>query len=78
MGFAFGWVARSTVDSSRDALVKVVSLGFSAVEHVRRIVALERERLDDFIAESRQHAEGPIKESATPAHDGHAAARESH
>jgi hypothetical protein len=57
LGFVVGWAARSTVDSSREMVVKVVSLGFTAIEHIRRILALERERLDDLVAESRQYAQ---------------------
>lgn len=63
-GFAFGlvvgWAARSTVDSSREMVVKLVSLGFTMTEHVRRILALERERLDDLVAEGRHRAEGEV------------------
>ncbi len=55
-GVAAGWIARSTVDSSRDAAVRLVELGYLAAERLRRILALEREWLDDLVAEARARA----------------------
>jgi hypothetical protein len=52
-GVLAGWMARSTVDSSREAFVRLVSLGYGAAARVRRIVALEREWLDDLFAEAK-------------------------
>jgi hypothetical protein len=57
VGFTSGWIARSTVDSSREAVVKLVALGYEAVARARRIFALERERLDDLAAEARARVE---------------------
>jgi len=56
-GFASGWVVRSTVDSSRDVPVKLMSAIFGATERVRRSIAMERERLEDLVAEGRAHYE---------------------
>jgi hypothetical protein len=64
-GFAAGWIARSTVDSSREAVVKLVSLGYEAAARVRRIFALERERLDDLAAEARMRATGVAEQPPT-------------
>ena len=52
-GFAGGWMARGQVDSSRSAVVAVVATYFKAVERVKRIVAIEREHLEDLVAEGR-------------------------
>jgi hypothetical protein len=56
-GFAGGWMARGQVDSSRTALVNVVATYFKAVERVKRIVAIEREHLEDLVAEGRARFE---------------------
>ena len=52
-GFASGWVVRSTMDSSRGAAVTVVAGYLRTVERVRKIVAVEREHLEDLVAEGR-------------------------
>ncbi len=56
-GFASGWVVRSTVDSSRDVPVRLMSAIFGATERVRRGIAMERERLEDIVAEGRARYE---------------------
>ncbi|MGH7282114.1 MAG: hypothetical protein ACRELY_11360 [Polyangiaceae bacterium] len=56
-GFASGWVVRSTVDSSRDVPVRILSAAFSLTDRVRRMVAMERERLEDLVAEGRARYE---------------------
>ena len=56
-GFASGWVVRSTVDSSRDVPVRIVSAAFGLTDRVRRMVAMERERLEDLVAEGRARYE---------------------
>ena len=70
-GFASGWVARSTVDSSRGMAVAVVATYLSAVERVKRIVAIEREHLSDLVAEGRakfemDRARARVKQSKAP------------
>ena len=52
-GFASGWLARSTVDSSRGAVVTVLSAFHGARERARRVVAIEREHWADLMAEAR-------------------------
>ncbi len=52
-GFAGGWMARGQVDSSRAAVVSIVATYFRAVERVKRVVAIEREHLEDLVAEGR-------------------------
>jgi hypothetical protein len=52
-GFAAGWIVRSTVDSSREAVVRMIALGLDSAQRARRLVALEREWLDDLVAEAK-------------------------
>jgi hypothetical protein len=56
-GFAGGWAVRSSVDSSRAAAVASVSAFYSAVERGRRLLAIEREHLEDLVAEGRARYE---------------------
>ncbi len=65
-GVVTGWIARSTVDTSRDAFVRLVALGYAAAERVRRIFALEREWRDDLAAEAKERA----RSAAETRHDG--------
>lgn len=72
-GVVTGWIARSTVDTSRDAFVKLVSLSFGAAERARRIFALEREWLDDLVAEARTRAQARRPRASHTAANGGAA-----
>ncbi len=66
-GFASGWVVRSTVDSSRGLAVGAISTFYGTVERVKRLVAIEREHLEDLVAEGRARYEavrGHREESA--------------
>ncbi len=56
-GFTSGWMARGQVDSSRGAVVSIIATYFKAVERVKRIVAIEREHLEDLVAEGRSRFE---------------------
>jgi|GEM_PF-2804947 len=56
-GVATGWMARSTVDTSRGAIVSVATAAFDLVGWTRRVVATEREYLSDLIAEARSRAD---------------------
>lgn len=56
-GFASGWVTRSAVDSSRDLAVSVIAAAYGAVEGTKRIVAVERERMEDLFAEAKARYE---------------------
>ena len=56
-GFAGGWAVRSSVDSSRAAAVAGVSAFYGAVERGRRLLAIEREHLEDLVAEGRARYE---------------------
>ena len=57
-GFASGWAVRSTVDSSRGVAVKMVAAYYATTERVKRLVAMEREHLEDLVAEARARYEG--------------------
>jgi hypothetical protein len=52
-GFGTGWVARSTVTSSRDAAVKMIAGALGAADRVRRAIAMEREHVEDLYAEAQ-------------------------
>jgi hypothetical protein len=51
-GFAGGWVVRSTVNS-RGLVVGGVSAFYGALERGRRVIAIEREHIEDLVAEGR-------------------------
>jgi hypothetical protein len=56
-GFASGWLVRSTVDSSRGLAVGAVAAVYGTLERVKRLVAIEREHLEDIVAEGKaKHA----------------------
>ena len=56
-GAACGWVARSAVDSSRALLVGLLSDSMGLVDRVKRLFAIEREQLEDLLAESKSRYE---------------------
>jgi len=57
LGFAAGWAVRSTVDSSRSLVVGVVATAYGTAERVKRAIAMEREHLEDLVAEGRARFE---------------------
>jgi hypothetical protein len=60
-GFASGWVVRSTVDSSRSLAVSGVSAVFGTVDRVRRVLAMEKEHLEDLVAEGKAKHEAGLR-----------------
>jgi hypothetical protein len=60
-GFASGWVVRSTVDSSRSLAVSGVSAVFGTLERVRRVLAIEKEHLEDLVAEGKAKHEASLR-----------------
>jgi hypothetical protein len=56
-GFAGGWVIRSSVDSTRGLAVAGVSAFYGAMERGRRLLAVEREQIEDLVAEGRSRYE---------------------
>jgi hypothetical protein len=66
-GFASGWVVRSTVDSSRGLAVGAISAFYGTVDRVKRLIAVEREHLEDLLAEGRAKYEASARASSRPA-----------
>lgn len=56
-GFASGWVVRSAVDSTHDLAVNVVAVAYGAYDRTKRLVAIEREHLEDLVAEGKARYE---------------------
>jgi hypothetical protein len=56
-GVATGWVVRTSVDSSRTLAVKLISGFYGVVDRASRAVSMEREHLEDLLAEARAHHE---------------------
>jgi hypothetical protein len=52
-GFTSGWAVRTTVDSSRNLAVNAISAFYGAVDRVSCAVGMEREHLEDLLAEAR-------------------------
>ena len=52
-GFASGWAVRTTVDSSRTLAVNVLSKLYAAADRATRAVEMEREHIEDLLAEAR-------------------------
>ena len=67
-GVATGWAVRTTVDSSRSLAVKVISGFYGAVDRASRAVGIEREHLEDLLAEARAQHEADRRTRA-PAND---------
>ena len=52
-GITAGWVFRTTVDSSRDLAVRAIATAYDLADRARRFGAVEREHLEDLLAEGR-------------------------
>ena len=52
-GVATGWVLRSAVGSTRGLVVSAVAVALEARDRTMRILAQEREFLEDLVAEGR-------------------------
>jgi hypothetical protein len=52
-GFASGWAVRTTVDSSRNLAVRVIAGFYGVVDRASRAAGMEREHLEDLLAEAR-------------------------
>jgi len=57
VGFVSGWATRSLADSPQDVGVKLLEIALHAKERVGRWAAVERERLEDMVAEARSRVE---------------------
>ncbi len=56
-GVATGWVMRSAFGSLRGLSVSAMQTGFEVAERARRFVAVEKEFVEDLVAEARQRYE---------------------
>lgn len=54
-GVAGGWAARSLSDSPEGAGVKLLEVALKAKDQLEAWAAVERERLDDMVAEARSN-----------------------
>jgi hypothetical protein len=68
VGFVSGWATRSIADSPQGGAVKLLEMAYDAKERLVRWTLLERERLEDILAEARARAgqDGPHRE---PSHN---------
>jgi hypothetical protein len=57
LGFAAGWSARGTTQSSRSAVLTIIAAALSAVDRIKRVVAIEKDHLEDLVAEARARAD---------------------
>jgi len=64
LGFAGGWAARSLADSPQGVGVKLLEIAINAKERLGRWAAVERERLEDMLAEARSRTDQDT--TATP------------
>jgi len=67
-GVAGGWALRSLADSPEGAGVKLLEIGIKTKDRVSGWAAVERERLDDMLAEAHANI---ARESATSGKAGH-------
>jgi hypothetical protein len=56
-GFGSGWALRSIADSPQGVGVKLLEVAYTAKERLSEWAAVERERLEDMMAEARSNAE---------------------
>jgi hypothetical protein len=63
-GFASGWAVRTTVDGSRSLAVNVLSKLYAVADRATRAVEMEREHIEDLLAEARAKFEADRARSA--------------
>lgn len=56
LGFGAGWAVRSISDSSQGVSVKLMEVALKAKERFTHWAAIERERLEDMMAEARSRS----------------------
>jgi hypothetical protein len=67
VGFVAGWGVRAVVDSSRDLIVSVTAAAHGAAETARRYAVIEREHLEDLVAEGKAQWEAQRRRRAEEA-----------
>jgi hypothetical protein len=68
VGFVSGWLARSAVGSTREAIVRGLSLAMKLRDRMRRAAADQMEWWEDMVAEadSRRAAEESSRQTGRP------------
>jgi hypothetical protein len=75
VGLAGGWAARSLSDSPEGAGVKLLEIAIKAKERIDQWAAVERERLDDMMAEARSNTSRENEATNTAGHKRHSATK---
>lgn len=75
VGLAAGWLARAGIDSKRELAVRCLTAAYAMRDNARRFVAVERENVEDLVAEARARYEARTRRNAHDTADAaHAAA----
>jgi len=75
VGVAGGWAIRSLADSPEGAGVKLLEAGIKAKDRISSWAAVERERLDDMMAEAHSNIARENAAANKPGHAGQSAMR---
>jgi len=70
VGVAGGWALRSLSDTPEGAGVKLLEIGIKAKERLSAWSAIERERLEDMLAEAQSNIARERAAAGTSAHEG--------
>jgi len=70
VGVAGGWAIRSLSDSPEGAGVKLLEIGIKAKDRVTSWAAVERERMDDMLAEAHSNIARENAAANKPGHEG--------
>jgi hypothetical protein len=62
LGFTAGWVARGTTGTSRSAALTILAAALAAIDRIKRAAAIEKDRLEDLVAEARARADVLVDE----------------
>jgi len=65
VGVAAGWAARSHADSTEGATIRLLEIAMDARDRLNQWAAIERERLDDLLAEARSRPEPGVSRLKT-------------
>lgn len=71
VGIAGGWAIRSLADSPEGAGVKLLEIGIKTKDRVSSWAAVERERLDDMLAEARSNIARENASASRSGDEGH-------
>jgi hypothetical protein len=74
-GVAAGWALRSLSDTPEGAGVRLLEIGIKAKERMSSWAAIERERLDDMLAEAQSNIAHETAAAGAPARERQSARR---